>query len=54
MRACWSGIFDVAQFLDHHYTVEQLQDAWADKPRKAKLEELFNLVQRAQNSDSKE
>ncbi len=45
---CWLGRFDVASFVQEHYTEEQIQRI--HEPPKSKLASIVELIERAKRS----
>jgi hypothetical protein len=49
---CWFKTFDVAQFMQEHFTEEQIKATLA--PPKAKVNSLIELIQQAQENAKKQ
>jgi len=43
---CWEFRFEIAKFLSEHYSIDQIQRAFAP-PTKSRLETLLELIEKA-------
>jgi hypothetical protein len=46
--ACWEFRIEISQFLNHHYSLDQIQRALSP-PSKTRLETILDLVDKAKN-----
>ncbi|HNT33795.1 MAG TPA: hypothetical protein PKH07_02235 [bacterium] len=53
VQSCWENLIAITDFLEQNYSAEKLERVWKEQPKAPKVDQLFDLIQKAKDVQSR-